>query len=42
MVKNLASGLLAIFVIFAMFGCGDSEIPKKVSLNKRDNNVTEN
>lgn len=38
MVKNLAYGLLAAFVIFAMFGCGDSEIPKKVNLNKRNHN----
>ncbi|MFN3479685.1 MAG: phosphate/phosphite/phosphonate ABC transporter substrate-binding protein, partial [Thermodesulfovibrionales bacterium] len=38
MVKNLVSRLLATFVILAMFGCGDSEIPKKVNLNKRNHN----
>lgn len=38
MVKNLAFGLLTTFVILALFGCGDGEIPKKVNLNKRNHN----
>lgn len=34
MMKNLICGLLAAFIFFTA-GCGDKEVPKKVSLHKR-------